>query len=535
MKKKTFLTRAVMTLTVLLLSTTMWAGDVPYTTYTAISGTEGVNADEGYAALIDNDKNTKWCVKASGDSWTGTAYIEFKSDKPFIPTSYVLSTGNDSNTLNGRNPYKWTIKAKKNSSDNWTTIANVKNDNVMQDVNFTDYEFALMNTSVYQYFRFEITAVHSGNVFQLAEFHFIGHANNGKEATFTPPTAKDNLIYISKDLELIQPGSAVGGSMQYSVNNSDWSYNVPVKRDVGEYPIYYRVIGDDNHNNTVSYFLSTVSIQKADFVDISTIDYEYWATDGDVLTGTAHPDAHLLCGNGVTVTLKDVDITHLSDSHDWAAFCSAGSGTIILEGTNKLKGCPPKYPGLLVTRNDVMTIKGNGTLEVEAGGRAAGIGGGPSNRCGRIVIDGGTIIARGGEDSPGIGAGPGRDCKGIIINGGHVTAIGGKGGAGIGSGTNSSSCSYVTINGGTVIATRGENAECIGAGNGGTCGDITIAPNMSDVTEGDTRIITSTSGISVVKIDDTDTTWYDIKGQKLQSEPKQKGVYIHHRKKVIVK
>ena len=58
---------------------------------------------------------------------------------------------------------------------------------------------------------------------------------------------------------------------------------------------------------------------------------------------------------------------------------------------------------------------------------------------------------------------------------------------------------------------------------------------MSDVTEGDTRIITSTSGISVVKIDDTDTTWYDIKGQKLQSEPKQKGVYIHHRKKVIVK
>ena len=40
MKKKTFLTRAVMTLTVLLFSSTMWAGDVPYTPYTAISGTK---------------------------------------------------------------------------------------------------------------------------------------------------------------------------------------------------------------------------------------------------------------------------------------------------------------------------------------------------------------------------------------------------------------------------------------------------------------------------------------------------------------
>ena len=535
MKKKTLLTRAVMTLTTVLYSATVWAADVPYTTYSAISGTDGVKAEEGYAALVDNNESTKWCVKTGEDSWTGTAYIEFKSDKAFVPTSYVLRTGDDNSSFKGRNPLTWVIKAKRNASDDWTTIASVENDDVMQDVDLKAYEFFLMSTSVYQYFRFEVSAVHSLNVFQLSELYFIGHADDGNAPTFTPPTVRENLVYISKDLQLVQPGSVVGGEMQYSYNNRDWSSDVPTQKAVGEYPLYYRIVGDDTHNNTVSYALGTASITKADFVDISTIDYEYWATDGDVLTGTAHPDAHLLCGSGVTVTLRDVDITHIDDSHDWAAFCSAGTATIILEGTNKLKGCPPKYPGLLVTRNDVMTIKGNGTLEVEAGGRAAGIGGGPSNRCGRIVIDGGTIIARGGDDSPGIGAGSGRDCKGVIINGGHITAIGGKGGAGIGTGTSGSSCNYIKINGGTVIATKGEDAECIGKGNGGTCGDITIAPDLSDVTEGDTRTITSTSGLSVVKATDTNATWYDIKGQKLQSEPTQKGIYIYQGKKVGVK
>lgn len=535
MKKRLSPTRFIMTLIVVLCSAPVGAADVPYTIFSAIDGTAGVNADEGYASLIDNDKNTKWCVSSSGQSWTGTAFIEFKSDKAFVPTSYVFCTGSDNSTFKGRNPYQWVVKAKKSPSDNWTTIANVENDNVMQDKNLTEYEFVLMSTSVYQYFRLEITAVHDGNVLQLAGFHFIGHDDNGKDPTFTPPTLRDNLVYISKDLELIQPGSVVGGTMEYSDNNCDWSSDVPQKRNVGEYPIYYRVVGDDTHNNTVSYALGVVSIKKADFVDISTIDYEYWATDGDVLTGTAHPDAHLLCGNGVTVTLKDVDITHLSDSHDWAAFCSAGNGVIILEGTNRLKGCPPKYPGLLVTRNEVMTIKGNGTLEVEAGGRAAGIGGGPSNLCGHIVIDGGTIIARGGDDSPGIGGGPGKSCKGIVINGGHVTAIGGKGGAGIGSGVNGSSCGYITINGGTVIAKKGENAECIGKGNGGNCGTITIAPDMSDVTEDDVRTINSTSSVTVTKVGDINSTWYDLRGHMLQSEPTQKGLYIHQGKKVGVK
>lgn len=535
MKTKTFLTRAAMTLALTLLATAGRAADEPITSYTATGGTEGVNADEGYAALVDNNDDTKWCVKTPGDAWTGTAYIEFKSDKAFVPTSYVLCTANDNSSYKGRNPLTWVIKAKKNASDDWTTIASVEDDKVMEDKDFKAYEFFLTSTAVYQYFRFEVSAVHDKNVLQLSEFYFIGHAADGNDPTFTPPTIRENLVYTYKELELIQPGSVVGGEMQYSLNNREWSSEVPKQTAVGEYPVYYRVVGDNTHNTTVSYLLGTASIKKADFVDLSTIDYAYWATDGDILTGKAHPDAHILCGAGVTVTFRDMDLTQFGEGHDWAGFCVAGNATIILEGTNKLKGCLPKYPGLLVNKSNEVIIKGDGTLEVEGGGRAAAIGGGPANQCGRIVIDGGTIIARGGDDSPGIGGGPGKSCKGITINGGHVTAIGGKGAAGIGTGTSNSACNFITINGGTVIATKGENGVCIGAVEGSSCGPINIATNLSDVTVGDTRTISETTAVSVVKSLGTSTTWYDMKGQNLQSIPTQKGIYIHDGKKLVVK
>ena len=535
MKKKAILRRAAMTLALVLFSTAGWAADEPVTSYTATGGTEGVNADEGYAALVDNNGDTKWCVKAPGDSWTGTAYIEFVSDKEFVPTSYVLRTANDNAVFTGRNPLTWVVMAKRYASDEWTVIASVENDNIMMDTNFMRYEFALMTTSVYRFFRFEVSAVHDKNVLQLSEFYFIGHDDDGNEPTFTPPTIREDLVYTCKELELIQPGSAVGGEMQYSLNNVEWSAKLPKQTAVGEYPVYYRVLGDNTHHNTVSYLLGTASIKKAEFVDLSTIDYTYWATDGDILTGKGHPDAHILCGAGVTVTFRDIDLTQFGEGHDWAGFCVAGNATIILEGTNKLKGCLPKYPGLLVNKSNEVIIKGDGTLEVEAGGRAAAIGGGPANQCGRIVIDGGTIIARGGDDSPGIGGGPTKSCKGITINGGHVTAIGGKGAAGIGTGTSNSACNFITINGGTVIATKGENGVCIGAVEGSSCGTITIAPNLSDVTVGDTRTISETTAVSVVKSIANDATWYDMKGQSLQSNPTQKGIYIHDGKKMVVK
>jgi hypothetical protein len=37
---------------------------------------------------------------------------------------------------------------------------------------------------------------------------------------------------------------------------------------------------------------------------------------------------------------------------------------------------------------------------------------------------------------------------------------------------------------------------------------------------------------SMTEVTDTDNRWYDLQGRQLQGEPRQKGVYIHNRKKV---
>ena len=143
------------------------------TGYTATDGTAGVNTNQSYPKLVDNDRNTKYCA-----SLNSGIYVEFHSQAEFIPTAYILTTGNDNSSYHGRNPRNWVIKGKLNAGDSWTTIATVTNDNVLQDVDNTDYEFALNNTNAFCYFRFEVSAVQSGTVFQLSELRFRGQVTS---------------------------------------------------------------------------------------------------------------------------------------------------------------------------------------------------------------------------------------------------------------------------------------------------------------------------------------------------------------------
>ena len=217
-------------------------------------------------------------------------------------------------------------------------------------------------------------------------------------------------------------------------------------------------------------------------VDISKLIGAYQAQDGDILTGKGNADTHITVADGATVILKDCDITAISNdvNHKWAGITFEGDGTILLEGTNKVKGGYEDYPGISVPENKTLTINGSGSLEAVSNGYGAGIGGGiQSSPCGNITISGGTVTANGGNRGAGAGIGSGyySSCGDITISGSTVTANGGYGAAGIGSGYYQSSCKDVTINN-TVIkveAIKGENASnSIGAGKNSTCGTVTI-------------------------------------------------------------
>ena len=220
--------------------------------------------------------------------------------------------------------------------------------------------------------------------------------------------------------------------------------------------------------------------------NLSDLTGDYTAQDGDVLTGEIDGSTKpykISIADGATVTLAGVTINGVHNtSYTWAGLNCEGDATIILaDGTdNTVKGFHQGRPGILVPSGKTLTIKcgtaGTGTLTASSNGKAAGIGGGSSAKCGNISIEGGFITATGGNGAAGIGGGGNKSCGNISITGGTVTATGGDYAAGIGGGT-TATCGTITIANTVtkVTATKGANAPCsIGASLEGTCGTITI-------------------------------------------------------------
>ena len=196
-----------------------WASDAIVTGFTATSGTAGTSENENYAKLVDGDRTTKWCIT----QFSG-CYIEFEADSAFVPTAYILTTGDDNanSKRHGRNPKDWVLKAKTNKHDSWVTIASVTGDNVLQDVNTTDYEFSIANSGIYRYFRLEVSAVKSGSTFQLGELRLKGHWPLKSE--LKDVTLDERIQYIT-DVKLIGGSQSEVNSLANNYALKGWLVN----------------------------------------------------------------------------------------------------------------------------------------------------------------------------------------------------------------------------------------------------------------------------------------------------------------------
>ena len=139
-------------------------------TLTELDGNPEGYRDETYANLFDckkeNGNFSKWCCK-----FNGSAYVIFKASKAGIPVGYTITTGNDNASEHGRNPLSWKLYGNNEGKDGaWTLIDKVENDKVLQDKNYTSYNFKCEGSTSYQYFKWEISAIHSGNTLQVGEF-----------------------------------------------------------------------------------------------------------------------------------------------------------------------------------------------------------------------------------------------------------------------------------------------------------------------------------------------------------------------------
>ena len=101
----------------------------------------------------------------------------------------------------------------------------------------------------------------SGTAFKLKATTATLHTTGVKELDITltnktpasvtaVPAAKTDLFYNGTDQALVTAGTASGGTMQYSLDGTTWSPDVPTGKDVGAYTVQYKVVGDANHTDT---------------------------------------------------------------------------------------------------------------------------------------------------------------------------------------------------------------------------------------------------------------------------------------------
>ena len=114
-------------------------------------------------------------------------------------------------------------------------------------------------------------------------------------AVVTAPTAKV-LTYTGAAQELVAAGAASGGTMQYALGADTttapaegWGVAVPGGTDPGTYYVWYKVVGDADHNDTAAACV-TAAIKKADAV----VTVAPTAVNGLVATGA--PQALVTAG-----------------------------------------------------------------------------------------------------------------------------------------------------------------------------------------------------------------------------------------------
>ena len=125
-----------------------------------------------------------------------------------------------------------------------------------------------------------------------------------KSNLIMPPIAQENLTYTGQEQALITAGSVTsGGTMQYSLTeNGTYSQDSPVGTDAGTYTVWYRVIGDENHNDTTPASVA-VSIGKKPLTitGVTAVSKPYDGTTNAGITSVTFDGVTLNRGTDYTV------------------------------------------------------------------------------------------------------------------------------------------------------------------------------------------------------------------------------------------
>ena len=140
---------------------------------------------------------------------------------------------------------------------------------------------------------------------------------NKATPTFTAPTAQENLTYTGQEQALITAGMTDHGTMRYSLTeNGTYSQDIPTGTDAGAYTVWYRVIGDANHNDTAPASVAVrIGKKPLTITGVTAASKPYDGTKNADITSVTFDNVTLNRGTDYTVTASFDDASVGNDKH----------------------------------------------------------------------------------------------------------------------------------------------------------------------------------------------------------------------------
>lgn len=184
---------------------------------------EGADGAEGSLKLIDKDTLTKFLVDDIGDG----LIVEFTFEEAVQVASYEIASGND---FDPRDPMDWQFSGS-DDGENWVLLD--KQDYEMFVDRYQIKRYSFKNTQKFKHYRWYITKLYAGQMFQASEFRLLSVPSEDQE--FSPFTQIDT---IARD-----------GLTLLFVNKTS-GFNETVKQEMTDvfFTNYPRLLNDFNPN-----------------------------------------------------------------------------------------------------------------------------------------------------------------------------------------------------------------------------------------------------------------------------------------------
>ena len=189
----------------------------------------------------------------------------------------------------------------------WYRCDSASGDNPQEITGITSNSYTLTTEDIGKYIKVEVTSTeYSGTLSAVTT----SQVQKAAATVSAEPTAKEDLVYSGSAQPLVTAGKTESGTMQYSTKeNGPYDIAIPTGINAGDYTVWYKVVGDENHSDTEPVKVDVTIAKKPLIVSVSSFSIRV----GDSAPELALTYTGLVAGESVTPSEDPVFIITKAD------------------------------------------------------------------------------------------------------------------------------------------------------------------------------------------------------------------------------